>query len=129
MNTPRCKKCGKRLTDPLSIAAGLGPECRGGVGQTHASTHVHNRRSTGHGYPVAPEVRSASDLPAIFYAGRDSQTHTPIQFVRQDDGRYLSSSGTNIDAPHLYSWINRFGVYISIVAPPPASEAYPAEVR
>ena len=25
----RCAKCGKRLTDPASIAAGLGPECRG----------------------------------------------------------------------------------------------------
>lgn len=26
---PRCKRCGKPLRDPLSVAAGLGPVCRG----------------------------------------------------------------------------------------------------
>jgi hypothetical protein len=26
---PRCRKCGRPLTDPVSIALGLGPVCRG----------------------------------------------------------------------------------------------------
>lgn len=28
---PRCSKCGRKLTDPYSIAVGMGPECRGGA--------------------------------------------------------------------------------------------------
>lgn len=28
---PKCSKCGRRLTDPFSIAVGMGPECRGGL--------------------------------------------------------------------------------------------------
>lgn len=29
MKKPRCCKCGRALTDPFSIAVGMGPECRG----------------------------------------------------------------------------------------------------
>ena len=29
MSTPHCSHCGRRLTDPFSIAIGMGPECRG----------------------------------------------------------------------------------------------------
>ena len=28
---PKCAKCGRKLTDPYSIAVGMGPECRGGA--------------------------------------------------------------------------------------------------
>lgn len=28
---PHCQKCGRALTDPFSIAVGMGPECRGGL--------------------------------------------------------------------------------------------------
>lgn len=28
---PRCSKCNRPLTDPFSIAVGMGPECRGGL--------------------------------------------------------------------------------------------------
>lgn len=31
MNKPHCSKCGRALTDPFSIAVGMGPECRGGM--------------------------------------------------------------------------------------------------
>ena len=31
MNKPHCSKCGRALTDPFSIAVGMGPECRGGL--------------------------------------------------------------------------------------------------
>lgn len=27
--TPKCTRCGRALKDPLSIAIGMGPECRG----------------------------------------------------------------------------------------------------
>ncbi len=29
MGKPHCTKCGRALTDPFSIAIGMGPECRG----------------------------------------------------------------------------------------------------
>lgn len=29
MKRPQCSKCGHALTDPFSIAIGMGPECRG----------------------------------------------------------------------------------------------------
>lgn len=31
MTQPCCSRCGKPLTDPYSIAVGMGPECRGGA--------------------------------------------------------------------------------------------------
>jgi hypothetical protein len=30
-NKPHCGKCGRALSDPFSIAVGMGPECRGGM--------------------------------------------------------------------------------------------------
>lgn len=33
---PKCSKCGRRLTDPYSIAVGMGPECRGGAARKGA---------------------------------------------------------------------------------------------
>lgn len=27
----RCKRCGRALRDPFSVAIGMGPECRGGL--------------------------------------------------------------------------------------------------
>jgi hypothetical protein len=32
METTRCKKCGRMLRDPESIARGMGPECAGSTG-------------------------------------------------------------------------------------------------
>ncbi len=31
MKKPHCSKCGRALSDPFSIAVGMGPECRGGL--------------------------------------------------------------------------------------------------
>lgn len=32
MQATRCKKCGRTLRDPVSIARGMGPECAGSIG-------------------------------------------------------------------------------------------------
>ena len=32
METTRCKKCGRPLRDPESVARGMGPECAGSTG-------------------------------------------------------------------------------------------------
>ena len=31
MKKPQCSRCGRPLTDPYSVAVGMGPECRGGL--------------------------------------------------------------------------------------------------
>lgn len=40
---PICSKCHKPLTDPMSIAIGMGPECRGGGGRSHKLTRSQVR--------------------------------------------------------------------------------------
>jgi len=45
MSGPVCKKCGKKLTDALSIAMGVGPVCRGGgAGRGRSMRHRPSRR-------------------------------------------------------------------------------------
>lgn len=47
---PRCKKCGKPLRDPESIARGMGPECAGLSGRRGRSLRVRRQISTGSAY-------------------------------------------------------------------------------
>ena len=44
---PQCKKCGRPLKDPTSIARGMGPECAGMVGGHRKSTHTRNQNGSG----------------------------------------------------------------------------------
>ena len=51
MNSPKCAKCGRPLTNPESIARGMGPECAGVSGSGHRkSVPVRSTRSHGHAY-------------------------------------------------------------------------------
>ncbi len=43
---PRCKKCGRRLKSPLSIARGMGPECAGIKSTSGRSVRVQSKPST-----------------------------------------------------------------------------------
>lgn len=36
MKKPQCSRCGRPLTDPYSIAVGMGPECRGAAAKKGA---------------------------------------------------------------------------------------------
>jgi hypothetical protein len=49
---PRCKKCGKPLRDPESIARGMGPECAGLSGRRGRSLRVRRRINTGSAYGI-----------------------------------------------------------------------------
>lgn len=40
---PKCKKCGRRLKSPLSIARGIGPKCAGITSTSGRSVHVQGR--------------------------------------------------------------------------------------
>ena len=43
---PRCKKCGRRLKSPLSIAIGMGPKCAGMKSTSGRSVRVRSKPST-----------------------------------------------------------------------------------
>jgi hypothetical protein len=58
-NKPRCKRCGKPLSDPVSIAAGLGTQCRGAA-QKSSSRRV--RQTERHARGSGGATAAGSDL-------------------------------------------------------------------
>ena len=57
----RCKKCGKPLYDPASIARGMGPTCAG-VASSGARFHPHGRANSRVAYPSVGASHSALNL-------------------------------------------------------------------
>ena len=54
MKPPRCSKCGRLLTNPESIARGMGPECAGVSGNgRRKSVRVRSTRTYGHTYATS----------------------------------------------------------------------------
>lgn len=47
---PKCKKCGRRLKSPLSIARGMGPKCAGITATSGKSVRIRSRPTTGVAY-------------------------------------------------------------------------------
>lgn len=47
---PKCRKCGRVLKSPLSIALGMGPKCAGVSLAKGRSVNVGNRRNSGNSY-------------------------------------------------------------------------------
>ena len=43
---PRCKKCGRRLKSPLSVARGMGPKCAGIASSSGKSLRVRSKPSS-----------------------------------------------------------------------------------
>lgn len=47
---PRCKKCGRRLKSPLSIARGMGPKCAGITSRSGKNIRMRSKPSSGMAY-------------------------------------------------------------------------------
>jgi len=47
---PKCKKCGRRLKSPMSVARGMGPKCAGITATSGKSVRVRSRSSSGVAY-------------------------------------------------------------------------------
>ena len=65
---PTCKKCGRRLKSPISIAKGMGPKCAGVTVTSGKSVHTRIKQSSGKAYfsVVSNYVQSPlfpNDLP------------------------------------------------------------------
>ena len=60
---PRCKKCGRVLRDPVSIARGIGPVCAGDTGRAGRRPQVRPRRSAGRAYNAIGTSTQQAPLP------------------------------------------------------------------
>lgn len=60
MSQPRCKKCGRPLTNPISIAMGMGPECAG-ISTSRRSSSVRSRKTTHRGSPYSAGANHSGD--------------------------------------------------------------------
>lgn len=47
---PKCKKCGRRLKSPLSIAIGMGPKCAGNTSTVGKSVRIQGKPSSSPAY-------------------------------------------------------------------------------
>lgn len=73
---PRCKKCGRILKSPVSIARGMGPKCAGVSATSGKTMHARVKRSFDTAYQsVVPNHRQAplfpGDLPMKRLSKRD----------------------------------------------------------
>ena len=62
---PRCKKCGRRLKSPLSIARGMGPKCAGITSTSGKSIRIQSRPSNG----VAYSEKSPNQVQSPLFSG------------------------------------------------------------
>jgi len=80
---PTCSKCGRRLTDPYSIAVGMGPECRGGAARAGKSLpkprwKVQGGRVTFDGLTAAAPLPAApveTNMPQTWVLDKRAQAH------------------------------------------------------
>jgi hypothetical protein len=63
METTRCKKCGRALRDPVSIARGVGPECAGRAGGNRKKYCSRRKVHRGHPYSLGDE---GTAFPTLF---------------------------------------------------------------
>lgn len=62
---PRCKKCGRRLKSPLSIAIGMGPKCAGIKSTSARRVHVQSKPS----YRTAYSDKTLVQVQAPLFTG------------------------------------------------------------
>ena len=96
-NPTHCKRCGKPLTDPLSIAIGLGPECRGGAGRSRKAPTIRQRNASARVYRAQA---FASGQPVVI----GSNT-----YQRTERG-WSDGKGSPIPDNQFLAWLDRYGL-------------------
>jgi hypothetical protein len=66
---PKCKKCGRRLKSPLSIARGMGPKCAGVTSTSGKSVRVRSKPSSG----VAYSEKAPNQIQVPLFPGEFSK--------------------------------------------------------
>ena len=90
MSQPRCSKCGRVLTSPLSISLGIGSTCRGDSGGAKRKITLKVKRSIG--YISKTEIEVGKDNKYIF-----------------ENGYWLSGKSKILDED-FKKWMKRFNV-------------------
>ena len=75
----RCKKCGKPLHDPVSVARGMGPKCAG-IGSTAKGFCSSQRVTNGTVYPSNGEKHANANLFSILEERRNGMSEILKQF-------------------------------------------------
>ena len=91
---PRCKKCGRVLRNPVSIARGMGPVCAGDTGRAGRRLKVRPRRSSGRTYDPLGNSSQLLPLP-VQIADQQEPTLTKrerIRLARAEQRRSARSS-------------------------------------
>jgi len=78
---PRCKKCGRPLSSPESIARGMGPECAGISSSRGKSRPARKRNGSGSTYEV-PGKKQATIPMFSWMDDNDIQERVPDQLAR-----------------------------------------------
>lgn len=62
---PKCKKCGRRLKSPMSVARGMGPTCAGITSTSRNSIPSRSKRSSG----VAHSDEAPNQMQPLLFHG------------------------------------------------------------
>jgi hypothetical protein len=139
MKTPRCSKCGRPLKDPVSIALGIGPVCRGASnGVRHIQ--IRSRSSSGRVYAAgsvsaqqmnlfAPRVeeelkcsrrerilaarrvrRVAYENRQSFQIGLNSRTKEPVIYSPTPEGAWKTNDGYQATHEALGKYLRQYGM-------------------
>lgn len=83
--TARCGRCGRVLRDPLSIAIGLGPVCRGGSSGKSKSPRPRVKIGKGVGSYTVSATNGDGPLPAVIHESDDDLQHLgiPLEKVQE----------------------------------------------
>ena len=79
----RCKKCGRVLRDPVSIARGMGPVCAGDTGRAGRRPQVRARRLTGRAYNAIGTSTQQAPLPVQAAQVREAEQPEPATTKRE----------------------------------------------
>ena len=86
MQAIRCKKCGRTLRDPESIARGMGPECAGSTG---GRKKYRSRRKVHRGSPYSLGAEGTASLTLFTLVQKEEQVE-----VLPAPGSTVSASDT-----------------------------------
>jgi len=117
----KCKACGRPLTDPVSVAVGLGPVCRGGSSGRGRRSGSGSRRPGGGGSYSDAQIQA--DLDRFVTVVVDEPVPAPIVLVLSMAGRRFVESWLEDVAgllgdgvPGSVPWLDAVGLHVPALA-------------
>lgn len=89
MKKPQCSRCRRPLTDPYSIAVGMGPECRGAAAKKGAK-FPKARYHVSHGRVIFDGLEKAEPLNAEGGRQRDEKREIVLR-VKRGGGKTIEA--------------------------------------